>query len=268
MEIKNLPDLLDKMWKDYTRMNPQALKIYNLFIERGDRVQNDHIALRTFNHPKVNVDVLARPFIEGGYEYKQDYHFPEKKLYAKHFEHPDEQMPKIFISELKLEEFDKELQSAVHELINQIPDDLPQRYDFCSLGRPWEVSYEIYEKLRQKSEYAAWMAAHGYRPNHFTVYVNTLTSFKDIREVNEFIKSYGFKMNDSGGEIKGSKDVLLEQSSTLADTVEVEFTDGKHQVPACYYEFAQRYPMSNGRIYQGFVAASADKIFESTDKGQ
>lgn len=268
MEIKNLPDLLDKMWKDYTHMNPQALKIYNLFIERGDRVQNDHIALRTFNHPKVNVDVLARPFIEGGYEYRQDYHFPEKKLYAKHFEHPDEQMPKIFISELKLEEFDKELQSSVNALIDQIPDELPQRYDFCSLGRPWDVSYETYEKLRQKSEYAAWMAAHGYRPNHFTVYVNALTSFKDIREVNEFIKKFGFKMNDSGGEIKGSKDVLLEQSSTLADTVEVEFNDGKHKVPACYYEFAQRYPKPDGKIYQGFVAASADKIFESTDKSQ
>lgn len=268
MSITTLPDLLDKMWKDYTHMNPQALKIYKLFLERGDRVQNDHIALRTFNHPKVNVDVLARPFLEGGYEYKQDYHFPEKKLYAKHFEHPDEQMPKIFISELKLEEFDQDVQSAVNDLVGQVPDDLLQRYDFCSLGRPWEVSYKTYEQLRQKSEYAAWMAAHGYRPNHFTVYVNTLNSFENIREVNEFIKKQGFKMNDSGGEVKGSKEVFLEQSSTLADTVEVDFTDGKHKVPACYYEFAQRYPLPNGKMYQGFVATSADKIFESTDKGQ
>ncbi len=268
MNITTLPELLDKMWKDYTSMNPQALKIYTLFIERGDQVQNDHIALRTFNHPKVNIEVLARPFVEGGYEYRQDYHFPDKKLYAKHFEHPDEQMPKIFISELKLEEFDKELQSVVNNLIEQIPEGLPQQYDFCSLGRPWEVSYEAYEKLREKSEYAAWMAAHGYRPNHFTVFVNTLTSLKDIREVNEFIKQYGFKLNDSGGEVKGSKEVYLEQSSTLADTVEVDFTDGKHKVPACYYEFAQRYSLPNGKLYQGFVATSADKIFESTDKSQ
>lgn len=268
MSINNLPDLLDKMWKDYTRMNPQAMKIYNLFIERGDRVLNDHIALRTFNHPKVNIDVLAKPFVAGGYEYRQDYHFPDKKLYAKHFEHPDDQLPKIFISELKLEEFDEKLQSTINALIDQIPDELPQAYDFCSQGRPWQVSYETYEALRQQSEYAAWMAAHGYRPNHFTVFVNALTSLKDIREVNAFIKKYGFKMNDSGGEVKGSLGVYLEQSSTLADTVEVEFSDGKHQVPACYYEFAQRYKMPDGKLYQGFVATSADKIFESTNKGQ
>lgn len=268
MKTNNLPDLLDKMWKDYTNMNPQALKIYKLFIERGDKVQNDHIALRTFNHPKVNIDVLVEPFLAGGYVYKQDYHFAEKKLYAKHFEHPDEQMPKIFISELKLEAFDDELQSTINDLVKQVPEDLPRQYDFCSNGRPWKVSYETYEKLRQTSEYAAWMSAHGYRPNHFTVYVNALTSFKDIREVNEFIKKYGFKMNDSGGEIKGSRDVLLEQSSTLADTVAVDFTEGRHQVPACYYEFAQRYPKADGSMYQGFVASSADKIFESTDKGQ
>ncbi|WKN45765.1 DUF1338 domain-containing protein [Tunicatimonas pelagia] len=268
MATTTLPDLLEKMWKDYTTMNPQALKIYNLFLERGDQVQNDHIALRTFNHPKVTIDVLAIPFLESGYEYRQDYHFTAKKLYAKHYEHPDGQMPKIFISELKLEEFDNELQDIVNQLIDQVPDYLTQQFEFCSNGRPWEVSNETYEQLRTKSEYAAWMAAHGYRPNHFTVFVNALNSFSDIREVNEFIKQNGFKMNDSGGEVKGSKDVYLEQSSTLADTVEVNFSDGTFAVPACYYEFAQRYPQSSGELYQGFVANSADKIFESTNKSQ
>jgi len=268
MSKMTLPDLLDKMWKDYTSMNPQALKIYNLFLERGDRVVNDHIALRTFNHPKVNVDVIAQPFLDGGYEYQQDYEFPAKKLYAKHYQHPDEQMPKIFISELKLDEFDEELQQIVNDLLEQVPQDKPKEQDFITQGKPWEVSYTTYEKLRAKSEYAAWMAAHGYRPNHFTVFVNALSSFDDIREVNNFIKQNGFKLNDSGGEVKGSKDVYLEQSSTLADSVDVNFTDGKHKIPACYYEFAQRYTTPDGKLYQGFVAKSADKIFESTDKGQ
>ena len=68
--------------------------------------------------------------------------------------------------------------------------------------------------------------------------------------------------------MKGSKEVCLEQSSTLANNIEVEFEDGKLTIPACYYEFAKRYPMKNGELYQGFVAASADKIFESTKQGQ
>ena len=267
MTPDTLPTLLNKMWEDYTRMNPQAQRIYQLFEARGETVQNDHIALRTFNHPRVTIDVIAQPFVNSGYVYQQDYHFPAKKLYAKHYQHADEQYPKIFISELKLEEFDEDLQTTVRQLIDQVPEGQTQDFDFCSQGRPWEVSYAIYEQLREKSEYAAWMSAHGYRPNHFTVFVNALTSLDDIRAVNKFIKEAGFTMNDSGGEIKGSPEVLLEQSSTRADTVAVAFSDGTHAVPACYYEFAQRYLKPDGELYQGFVATSADKIFESTDKG-
>jgi hypothetical protein len=37
-----------------------------------------------------------------------------------------------------------------------------------------------------------------------------------------------------------------------------------HEVPSCYYEFARRYRQSDGRLYPGFVAASANDIFEST----
>jgi hypothetical protein len=48
--------------------------------------------------------------------------------------------------------------------------------------------------------------------------------------------------------------------------MEVEFADGQmHAVPTCYYEFAKRYPDASGKLFQGFVATSADKIFESTD---
>ena len=31
---------------------------------------------------KSQMDVLAKPFLESGYKYGGDYHFPEKKLYA------------------------------------------------------------------------------------------------------------------------------------------------------------------------------------------
>ena len=48
--------------------------------------------------------------------------------------------------------------------------------------------------------------------------------------------------------------------------MEVEFTDGTHVVPACYYEFARRYVQADGTRFEGFIAKSADKIFESTDR--
>ncbi|WPU66095.1 DUF1338 domain-containing protein [Peredibacter starrii] len=268
MTVKTLPALLDKMWQDYIAINPLAKKISDLLVGEGEKILNDHIALRTFNHPRVGVDVMAKPFIEAGYKYSGDYHFPEKKLYAKHYEHPDHTLPKIFISELKLEEFSPELRKTVNSLVDQIPAGAENAYDFVSTGRPWKVTTKIYQDLMKESDYAAWVSAFGYRPNHFTVFINELKKYSDILVLNDHLKAQGFKLNASGGEVKGSKEVCLEQSSTLANNIEVTFDDGKLTIPACYYEFAKRYPMKNGQLYQGFVAASADKIFESTSKGQ
>ncbi len=265
---KTLPALLDKMWIDYIAINPMAKKIYDLLTGTGDRIQNDHIALRTFNHPRVGIDVMAAPFTASGYKYCGDYHFPEKKLYAKHYEHADDSLPKIFISELKLEDFSPALQKTVKGLIDQIPPGMERQFDFVSIGRPWKVTKDTYQALLKESDYAAWVAAFGYRPNHFTVFINELKGFSDIKVLNEYLKENGFKLNSSGGEVKGSKDVYLEQSSTLANNITVQFEDGELTVPACYYEFAKRYPLQNGKLYQGFVANSADKIFESTSRGQ
>ena len=65
--------------------------------------------------------------------------------------------------------------------------------------------------------------------------------------------------------MKGTKADFLEQSSTMANQVSVKFKQGVFPVLNSYYEFAKRYPLANGKLYQGFVTASADKIFESTN---
>ncbi len=163
--------------------NPAAKKIYDLFIEHGETVVNDHIAFKTLNDPRVNIDVLARIFIKHGYEPNETYHFAEKHLHA----------------------------------------------------------------------------------NHFTVSVNHLKKLDTLEKVNEFLKDNGFSLTSSGAEIKDSYDELLLQSSTLAELISVSFRDGVMQIPACYYEFAKRFKDKNGRLYNGFIAKSVDKTFESTD---
>ena len=133
-------------------------------------------------------------------------------------------------------------------------------------GRTWDIDYDKYELLAKESEYASWLYIWGFCPNHFTVSVNHLTNFNELSDVNNMIKNEGFLLNSSGGEIKGSIAELLEQSSTMADKVKVDFGSSATEIPSCYYEFAKRYPEANGNLYQGFVAKSADKIFESTNK--
>lgn len=264
--MMSLDTLLEKMWVDYCELNPSAKKIHDLFVSHGETVLNDHIALRTFNHPRLGIESLAQHFKKYGYVEKGEYTFVEKKLYAKHYEHPDESKPKIFISELELEKVSPFIRETVNKLVDQLPDSEIQREDFAMCGRPWKMTYALYSELAKESEYASWVAAYGFRPNHFTININNLKKFNDIKVLNDFVKSNGFILNTSGGEIKGTVADYLEQSSTMASEIPVKFDDGTFNIPGCYYEFAKRYPLANGKLYQGFVAKSADKIFESTNR--
>ncbi len=263
-----LKQVLQDMWIDYVKISPAAGRIHKAFEELGEVVVNDHIALRTLRHPKVGVDHLARTFEACGYKRIKDYHFKEKKLYAWHFEHSDPIQPKVFISELLVDQFSKSLQKTMHELVESIEDKTLGRPDFSWIGRPWTLTHKSYLDLAKESEYASWVAAFGFRPNHFTVSVNHLKKLISLNKVNAFIKELGQSLNENGGEIKGSAQEFLEQSSTMAENIFVSFSDGQYPVPGCYYEFALRYKLPNGNLYQGFVAASADKIFESTNRRQ
>ncbi|CAH9062383.1 hypothetical protein PSECIP111951_03670 [Pseudoalteromonas holothuriae] len=262
----NVDQLFDKLWSNYLSVTPSAVKVHELLgSTQKDDVINDHIALRTFNHEKVGLEKLASHFIAVGYKECGEYHFEAKKLYAKHYEHSDPTKPKVFISELLVEQCSPELQAIVNDMVEQIDESAVTAEDFLYSGTHWQVSHETYQQLLQESEYAAWMSAWGYRANHFTVSINYLSGFNTIEAVNQALKDAGFTLNTSGGEIKGSAEVLLEQSSTLADHHSVIFSDGEFKIPSCFYEFALRYEQANGEIYTGFVAASADKIFESTN---
>ena len=260
-------EIFDKLWQVYTAQNPAVKKVYDLLSAEGETIINDHIAFRTFDHPLISIDVLSRPFLENGYIHKGDYRFTEKKLFARHFEHrEDERAPRVFISQLITSEFSPFLQNAVNEWISAIPsgklasDELIRSGNISGLP-----SFNVFLELRKESEYAAWLYVNGFCANHFTVSVNYLTKYDTVAKINAFLKQNGFMMNDAGGEIQGTPGELLEQSSIKAGMVKTTFSEGTYEVPGCYYEFAKRYPDHDGRLYSGFIAKSADKIFQSTD---
>lgn len=261
----NIKGLFNDMWNLYARINPQVVKVKELIERReGKPVKNDHIAIRTFNHPRVNREVLAQSFLNSGYKPVEDLKFEKKKLDATYYVHDDEDLTRVFISELRLEEFSNDLQEVVNDLVDQIPNKAIEQFDFCNSGTPWSmITKDTYDILKQESEYAAWVATFGFIVNHFTISVTDCKSFDNLEQVNALLKENGYRINDSGGEIKGSVEQGLEQSSILAEDIDVEFdsmTNEMHDIPGCYYEFALRH---NG--FDGFIAGSADKIFESTD---
>lgn len=268
----HLDSLFQNLWSDYIAFNPQAKRVYDLILAHEQKhdpsvkaLINDHVALRTYNLDPIGLEALGAIFTKHGYVRKDQYLFKEKKLLAYHFEHEDPKLPKVFISELETEKCSELVQKTAKQAASEVTKEMAAKESFLWSRRPWKASFNTYQELLKESEYAAWMYAFGFRSNHFTISVNALKSFKDLQHLNEFVKASGYQLNTSGGEVKGTPKECLEQSSTLAEKATVQFDDGAHEIPACYYEFARRHAMPDGKLYQGFIAASADKIFESTN---
>lgn len=262
----NQSDIFNRIWEDYINQNPTVKEVYDLFIDKGETVINDHIAFRTFNDPRVNIDVMSKAFMEMGFEFKQEYDFSEKHLVAKHFESNSDKIPRIFISELIIEEMSPYVQKVIKETIDKISPKVLNDPMIFLTGRSWgKPSFETYQKLRAESEYSAWVYVYGFRANHFTVSINHLKQTPGIEQVNKLLVDNGFELNNVGGTIKGSPTELLEQSSTVGGRLPIEFIEGTEEIPSCFYEFARRYYDSNGKLFNGFIAKSANKIFESTN---
>jgi Domain of unknown function (DUF1338) len=270
MTRKNCAELLSHLWADYTSHTPQAARIHHLLSERGEQIVNDHIALRSFAgfgaESGIGIAALERTFEAHGFSARDSYAFPEKHLRARYYQHEDRLLPKVFISELLVGELSTRAQNTIATLLRQVEPGFAERSDLPWAGRPWQVSHATYSELIAESEYAAWVAAFGFRPNHFTVDANSLGTFQGLGDLNAFLQANGFVLNGSGGFIKGCPAECLEQSSTMAEALDVTFADGVFPIPSCYYEFAKRYSMRNGELFQGFVPASANRLFESTDR--
>jgi hypothetical protein len=142
-----------------------------------------------------------------------------------------------------------------------------------------------YRRLLDESEFAAWVIYNRYYLNHFTVAVHGLPApYGTVAAFNRFLEEHGFTLNDAGGRVKVSADGKLLQSSTVAAMVDAGFDDGRggterHRIAGSYVEFAERRvldrfahlaPSEVRREHrrEGFEAANADRIFESTYTAQ
>ncbi|MCB5161201.1 DUF1338 domain-containing protein [Marinomonas algarum] len=257
----------DALWNQYTKVTPQAYNIQQLFEQQGETVLNDHVAFRTFNHSPISLEKLEPQLDALGYKAYGAFLFESKHLKARCYKHTtDVDAPKIFLSELLVDELPQSCQEIIGKLIAQIPANAVQTPAIFWAEKLWQTPTQTdYATLAEHSEYAAWLATMGLQANHFTVSINHLKKFSTIKEVNALLESEGYALNQVGGVIKGTPASCLEQSSTMADKIDYTFADGSQQkIPSCFYEFARRHPMKNGVLFDSFIEGNADKIFDST----
>lgn len=295
METKTLKIVMDGLMRRYSERVPDVKKITNALVNQGiikseADIENDHVAFRTMGVEHLGIASFEKIFQHYGYQ-KRDYFFFEgKKLNAYWFAPPEPHFPRIFVSELRVNDLSETAQTIIRKYTDSVKSDPSDALDLNDgeavdqfLHSPlWQLpSLEDYKTLLAESEYAAWVIYNRYYLNHYTISVhNLLDGYNTIAEFDAFVESIGVKLNDAGGKIKISPDGGLLQSSTVAQMVEATFSEGAtYSIAGSYVEFAERkvlpqfehWPKSaikRQHRREGFETGNADKIFESTFTSQ
>jgi len=292
-------ELLNRLWINYLKRVSYAQKYVDLVIEKGGRVVNDHIALRTLNtHTGEQPEgIRAIKHILNCLEYKPaaNYHFQKKKLNAIHFEHPDPMFPKIFVSQKEVAELPDWAQNIINdtvrdtsyilsdtsiELLQLLKEEgkLPQEASDYLINdlvqyfrRPWGIpDKDDVLKLNDVSQYSAWTLLHGNSVNHFTAFINfqEIEEWPDLASTCKGLEEAGVPMKAN---IEGKKGSKLQQSATQAvkEEVEVKGELGIEKIKwtYAYYELAERnFVVENGakKLFSGFLGEQAAHLFDMT----
>ncbi|MDA9318005.1 DUF1338 domain-containing protein [Flavobacteriaceae bacterium] len=293
-EKKTINLVLESLFETYSKRVPDVTKITeamvsNNIVSNQSEIINDHIAFRTMGVKHLGIKSFEKIFLKHGYKKRDFYSFKEKKLNAYWYSHSEKNMPRIFISELKVDELSKDAQKIIKQYTNQVKNDPVDNIDLNNsdeiinfLTNPlWTLpSLFHYNELLKETEYGSWVIYNRYYLNHYTISVHELKEkYNTLEDFNKFLNSIGVKLNDSGGVIKKSKDGFLLQSSSVANKVNAHFKEGMSLISGSYVEFAERKILPEfmnldlnkiNSIHRrdGFETSNADKIFESTYQKQ
>lgn len=296
-----LTQLLDRLWDNYCRRVEYARRYRDLVLSMGGRVVNDHIAFRTFNTrtgaQPPGIDAIARMIVPLGYAPAGSYTFPDKFLVARHYEHPDPLLPKIFISQLEVDDLPsgpaKTIKDAVAEASDLLDSADLERLERAGAGgmlgsdqsglvdrlyrfiteRPWKAPRrEAVLEVNKASQYAAWTLLHANSVNHFTAYINEqqVPDWPDIEATVAGLRAAGVPMKEA---IEGEAGSKLRQTATQAVDEDCEVTEadgrpGRLRWSYAYYELAERGtvpgPDGRPRLFSGFLGQQATHLFEMT----
>ena len=286
-----LDEILTALFHPYKKSVTDVEKISSAMVEANmiadeNEIVNDHIAFRTLGVPNLGIASFEKIFLHYGYTKMDSYYFSAKKLDAYWYAPPSPEYPRIFISELRVEDLSAAAQRIISQYTNAVNADPMDTIDLNDPKTVGEFFYQPlwklptladFQQLSEESEYAAWVIYNRYYLNHYTISVHDLPApYNTLEAFNGFLEEMGIVLNTSGGKIKTSKDGLLRQTSSVAEMVEATFANNeKMTISGSYVEFAERSVLPEFEALakeeiqrkhrrEGFEAANADKIFEST----
>jgi len=299
--VKLMKGLTENLWQQYLRRVPYARTYSEMVAERGGKVVHDHIAFRTFN---TNTGEQPSGIMAFGhlleilnYRKAGKYKFPKMMASAVHYEHPDPLLPKIFVSQLEVNELPDWAQLIINDCVAETPylisDEAIALMNILGdkgaitneageilveeitgyFRRPWKLPMrEDLLKINDVSQYAAWTLLHGNSVNHFAAFINlqNVREWPDLETTCRAMAAAGIPMKE---EIEGEKGSILRQSATQAvkETIPFKGEDGEIEEMEwtyAYYEFTERgYVISDEgeKLFTGFIPDQATHLFKMTE---
>lgn len=116
--ITTMTKILDALFATYAEMLPDVKKITHAMIDKGmvknqNEIINDHVAFRTMGVKNLGIASFEKIFLAHGYEKRDFFHFNLKKLDAYWYAPPTPDLPRIFISELKVDLLSEKVQKII-----------------------------------------------------------------------------------------------------------------------------------------------------------
>ncbi|WP_375478162.1 DUF1338 domain-containing protein [uncultured Nostoc sp.] len=288
------------LWQEYSARVNHARTYQQMITAAGGTVANDHIAFRSLRllvntaqgQLNLGIDYLGQLAEALGYVVAGEYTFAQTHLYARYYRHPQQEefnLPKLFISELIVEELPSNIAQLISTTVFSIPKELTSPVTLLQkdgntesiakqlqqvFTRPWlPPQRSVIEEVNQVTQYGAWVLLHGYAVNHFTGYVNgqNTPEYPDIDTTASALANLGVPMK---AEIEGNVACGLRQTATQAVTEMVTVLDDNSgaEIPIpwtyAYYEIAQRYLVEveseKQILFDAFLGSNAQQLFEMT----
>ena len=138
---------------------------------------------------------------------------------------------------------------------------------------PWSPpSQNSVPELNDASQYAAWVAVHGFNVNHFTSLINShgVESLNSIDKTVEALRRVGVPMKVN---VEGEIGSRLRQTATEAVVIDVKVAsaEGETSMPwtYAYFELAERGQITDAESgktvrFEGFLGPQATHLFDMT----
>jgi hypothetical protein len=292
-------NLIRKLWDNYLEQVPWAKKYDEIIAQKGGHTVIDHLAFRTLNthtgEQPEGIRAIKHIIKCLGYKPAEEYTFTKKKLTAVRFEHPNEMLPYILVSQLEVEELPGWAQHLINEAVKDTPYALSNNgIELLNLlnrdgiitseaadvlenklvhyfRRAWPVpEKETVLKLNDISQYAAWVMLHGNAVSHFAASVNRqgVGEWPDFETTCNALKERGIF---NGVNIQGTTGSRLQQCATPAvkNEFEVKDNDGTSLInwTYAYFELVQRgYTEENEKksLFREFITEQERHLFYMT----